>query len=904
VRIGSYEIVSALGAGGMGEVYRARDSKLKRDVAVKVLPDQFAHDADRLGRFQREAELLASVNHPNIAAVYGLEQSDGLTAIVLELVEGLTLAEVLQREAGSASPGLQPDQALPIARQIAEALEAAHDKGIVHRDLKPANIKITPDGKVKVLDFGLAKMLEDESPVSSLTMSPTLSVRATHAGVILGTAAYMSPEQARGKPVDRRTDIWAFGCVLFEMLSGRSVFDAGETVSDAIAEILKNEPRWELLGEDTPPHIRKLLRRCLQKDPQKRLPHIGLARIEIDEGGGDDELTGQRVTAAPPVVARPSLWKRAVPVVGAALVVGGMAAALAWRFKPAEQTPVTRFSMPLPDGQAFTNAGRQVVAISPDGKRFVYVANSQLYLRSMSETEARPIVGTQNTPSGVLNPVFSPDGEWIAFVWGGPSAVVKKISIAGGVPVELCPAGFFGMSWGVEGILFGQPGGIARISAAGGKPALIVEVKADETAYGPQMLPDGQHVLFTLVKGTDLTRWDHGQVVVQNLRTGERRVVIEGGSDARYVSTGHLVYAVGGTVFAQAFNAKRLETAGGPFPVIEGVRRANNSQTGAAQFSVSSNGSLMYWPGPLTGSSSGFELIWLDRKGNMEALKVPPRAFSAVRVSPDGKRIAAQIDDEKVSGIWIYELSGQSPMRRLDGNGNNRFPVWSSDSEHVAFQSDRDGALAIYWQRADGTETARALTKPEAGEAHVPDSWALKGDRFSYEVMRDNKTTLWTFSMADKKGTRFGNVTSEGFMNSTFSPDGRFLAYNVRDASAGTIYVEQFPATTTGARIPIGKEQNPFWSFDGKELLYSVGPNVPLMSVDATNAPRFGNPVEIPRPGLRAINALDGPRLYDIAPDGRILGIRAVARAEQASSQLIEVVLGWFEELKQKARTN
>src|SRR5215471_7036400 len=513
-RLGSYEVIALLGVGGMGEVYRARDLKLKRDVAVKVLPELLAGDPERLARFQREAELLATLNHPNIAAVYGLEDSGDWRAIVLELVEGETLAEEIAR-----GP-IAPDEALRIARQIVDALEAAHDRGVVHRDLKPANIKLTTDGKVKVLDFGLAKMLESTAVPSSLSMSPTLSVHATYAGVILGTAAYMSPEQARGKLVDRRTDIWAFGCVLFEMLTGKRAFDTpGDTVSDAVAAVLMKEPDWTALPASTPPHIVSLIRRCLQKDPQKRVPHIGVARLEIDEGATASTALTSSAGVQP-------LWRKAIPVAAAVVLTAAVAAIAWWRFKPEASTPiVTRFAFALPEGQNFSNAGRQVIAISPDGTQLVYTANQRQYLRRMSDLEAQPIPGIDGTYA-VLNPVFSPDGQWIVFSSIADQSL-KKIAVAGGSPVTIGAGAVpFGMSWGTDGILLGVAGkGVVRVSPNGGAMETLVDLKPGEFAQRPQMLPGGKVVLFTLAKGTATDRWDKGQIVAQVLQSGERKVL-------------------------------------------------------------------------------------------------------------------------------------------------------------------------------------------------------------------------------------------------------------------------------------------------------------------------------------------------------------------------------------------
>jgi len=515
--LGTYQVLAKLGEGGMGEVYRARDTRLKRDVALKVLPDAVAGDHEKLARFQREAELLATLNHPNIAAIYGIEEADGSVGLALELVEGEDLSRHIARGA------LPLPEALAIARQIADALEAAHERGVIHRDLKPANIKVTPDGRVKVLDFGLAKMLEPGAGSgdlgvgssgprpSALTMPPPMASPAmTMRGMIVGTPAYMSPEQARGMPADRRADIWAFGCVLFEMLTGRRAFGPGDSVSDAIVAVLSREPDWTALPADLPPRVRTVLGRCLQKDARKRLRDIADVRLELDEEPLD--------AAAPALIAPPSTpqrrpaWQRVTSAVAIALIAAAIGGVGVWRFagtSPSGPVPVTRFSFLLPEDQKLSRPGHQFVTVSPDGSRIVYVANGRLYIRPMSDLEAKEIPGTN---VGAENPAFSPDGQSIVFSARSEGGL-KRIALSGGAPVTICPAGaVFGLSWAWDGsILFAQEQGargILRVSAGGGTPKEVVAVKGREQAHGPQLLPDGDHVLFTLATGTGATRWD------------------------------------------------------------------------------------------------------------------------------------------------------------------------------------------------------------------------------------------------------------------------------------------------------------------------------------------------------------------------------------------------------------
>ena len=906
-RLGPYEVTAPIGEGGMGQVYRARDTKLNRDVALKVLPELFVNDPDRLARFQREAQVLASLNHPNIAHIHGLEDSGGVRALVMELVEGEDLAERLTRGA------IPIDEALPIAKQIIEALEAAHEQGIIHRDLKPANIKVRPDGTVKVLDFGLAKALEPAAGSSpSMSMSPTITTPAmTQAGMILGTAAYMSPEQARGRPTDRRADIWAFGCVVFEMLTGRRAFEA-EDVSLTLAEVMKSEPDWSALPPAVSPALRTCLRRCLVKDPRQRIRDSGDVRLALD---GAFDAAPETAAAASAVAAPPPLWRRALPAVLSAIVVGLIAGAAAWELRPLPRQVVTRFSYRLPEGQGFQNTGRQAVAISPDGTEILYVAAQRLQVRSLWESEAKSIPGVELTLGEGTNPVFSPDGRSIAFR-SGADQTLKKVDVRGGAAVTICPAGaVLGISWNADDILFGESGkGIMRVSAKGGQPELLVGVKSGELAHGPQMLADGKAVLFTLASGTEAGRWDKAKIVVQTLKSGERKTLIDGGSDARYVSTGHLVYAIGGTLFAVPFDLRRLEVTGGPVPIVEGVLRAGaNAPTGVAQFSVSSGGTLVYIPGPAS-TSSGQSLIELiDGKGTVEILKLPPAPYEHPRVSPDGKRLVYAIDDGKDASVWTYDFSGSELPRRLTFEGKNRFPIWSSDGDHIAFQSDRQGDLGIFWQRADGTEPAARLTTPEPGTSHAPESWSPDGKRFLFRELKGSTVSLWTFSLQDKKAATFGDVKSSALTSAMFSPDGRWVAYEFYTGSADLavvsagdgIFVQPFPTTGAKYQISSGTGIHPLWSLDGRELMYAPRSSAALTAVSVTTQPAFalGNPQSVPRGGL-VVGGPQLPRRYDMMRDGRLLGIAPVSQTQSvAVTPEIEVVLNWFEELKSRVPT-
>ena len=885
--LGPYEILTMLGAGGMGEVYKARDTKLGRDVALKTLPESVTHDPERLARFRREAHVLAALNHPHIASIYGLEETDGQRFLVLELVEGETLATRIQR-----GP-LPVAEALTIAREIAEALEAAHEKGIIHRDLKPANIALTSDDRVKVLDFGLAKATDPtaasdgKAPLNSPTI--TSPAMATGLGVILGTAAYMSPDQARGRVADKRSDVWAFGCVLFEMLTGKRVFE-GDDVSDTLATILKSEPAWNALPPSLPPAIRSLLAGCLEKNHRERISDISAALFVLKRLTS----TTTEVRAPAPPDHSPVKWVALGVAVGAGVVA---AAAGLWPRPAPSSLPVTRFSLAVPEGLSLT-LSRRAVAVSPDGTRVAYAADGRLYVRSLSDGETRPIPGAE---PGVL-PTFSPDGESLVF-WSDPT--LKRIAVTGGVPVSVCqttPAPY-GIHWSDSGIVFVQPAaGIMRVSANGGTPEMVVPITPrDGLAQGPQLLPDGETILFTLAPraASSSSLWEKAQIVAQSIKTGARKTLIEAGSDARYLPTGHLVYMVEGTLMAIPFDVRRMQITGGPVPVVEGIRRSGAGVGFAAQLALSDSGVLVYVPGP---SRAGHDDVYLyDRKGTVTALNLPRGAYAYPRVSPDGESLAFETTDGKQAAISVYDLSGASSVRRLTFAGNNRLPIWSGDGKRVAFQSDREGDRAIFWQPVSAG-TAERLTRPEPGTFHVPESWAPGGDLFLFSVTNDkeSETSLWTFSLRDRKASRFGDVTSKGVpTDAVFSPDGRWVAYQVGETGAAeaTTYVQPFPAN--GTQFEIGRGGRPLWARDGKQLFFVPAPSqFTVVSVRTDPTFAISNAVNIPR--RFGLAAPANPRPYDVLPDGRIVAVDAANQAGDQTSPQLQVVLNWFEELKRR----
>ncbi|MBZ5620472.1 MAG: serine/threonine-protein kinase [Acidobacteriia bacterium] len=888
-------ITGFLGRGGMGEVYRARDVRLNRDVALKILPETFASNADRLARFKREAQLLASLNHPNIAAIYGFEESNGMRALVLELVEGPTLADRI------AQGPIPIDEAVVIARQIAEALEAAHEQGIIHRDLKPANVKLRPDAAVKVLDFGLAKGLQPaEVAPGSTGNSPTLTSPAmTAAGVLLGTASYMAPEQAKGRAVDRRADIWAFGAVFYEMLSGQRAFK-GEDISEALASVLRQDIDWNALPSSTPASLRNLMARCLDRDIRHRLRDIGEARIVLEEPGS--ALPGDKTPRA-------RLSRRALPLVLVAIGAGVLGGSAAWFLRPSPAGQVARLSFALPEGQSLF-ANRGVIAVSPDGSQIVYATTSGLHLRPMAGRESKPIRGTEGF-FNLTEPVFSPDGQSIAFHTGSDHTI-KKVPVTGGVAVTICHStGPYSLNWDPGGILFGeldvlsQPpiARIMRVPGNGGTPQTLVTFKSGEMPNGPQMLPGGRNLMFSLATGSAPDRWDHARIVVQSLTSGEQRTIIEGGSDARVVPTGHLVYALGGSLFAVAFDLSRLEVLSDRVAVVEGITRASADAPGAAHFSFSRNGTLIYLANsssavPWLKRAQGTDIGLSDRNGKVEPLKLPPRPYESPRVSPDGTRIAFGTDDGNEAIVWTYDLSGRSAIRRLTFGGHDRFPTWYADSKRVVFQSGREGDSAIFWQAVDSGKAER-LTRPAPGESHEPQACSPKGDWLLFDVMKATDVSLWTYSFRDRKATPFSDVHSAVRTGAVFSPDGQWVAYG--SSEGRTLYVEPFPPTGIRHQFPSkdNRPNQPVWSPDGKEIFYIPGPGQ-FASVGIMTKPAFmfGNAVVLSREFLGAPSLVRRP--YDITPDGKFVSTIRPGQAVPGNSDAgrIQVVLNWFEDLR------
>src|SRR5262245_32086206 len=817
---------------------------------------------------------------------------DGRHFLVIELVEGETLADQIRR-----GP-IPVEESLRLAVQIAEALQAAHEKGVIHRDLKPANIKVTPEGKVKVLDFGLAQASNVEfTDAEALSNSPTLL--ASTPGMILGTAAYMSPEQAKGRPVDRRTDIFAFGCVLYEMLAGKRAF-GGEDVSDTLAAVLRAEPDWDALQTEVAPAVRTLIQRCLAKDRAHRIADISTTKFVLSEPA----FTSDSVSSSS---VQPRSRLRTISLIVTATLLGAAAAgALVLALRPSLPTAaVVRLSIGLPEGQTFSSVRNSTIAISPDGTQLVYAANSRLYRRSISQFEGTPIPGSESKVT-IVNPVFSPDGRSIAFLTTEDDTV-KVIPVDGGTPVTIGPRSVGSISWSPEGIVFSQARRILLVSPDGGTPKPLVTVNEGEFAAEPQILPGGQAVLFTLGKPpTD--RFENGKVVVQSLTTGERKTLFDG-IGARYLPTGHLVYAVGGIVYAVPFDPKQQKVTGKAFAVLEGVRQLF---TGAAALSVSNTGTLVYIPGPATLSRSVRMLVVTDRNGSTTPLPLPPAPYVHPRVSRDGKHVAVSTDDGREANVFVYDLTGASTMRRLTFEGHNRLPIWSGDSQRVAFQSDREGDLAIFVQHDGPSPQAERLTKPEPGVAHVPESWSPDGQTLLFSAKKEAVFSLWMLSLDDKKIKPVADIRSVEPIGATFSPDGRWIAYysNLKrpfeagpNANRG-VYVQPFPPT--GARHQLPKEGNDFhpaWAATGTELFYRPQTNR-FSAVSVQTQPNFvfGKMVSLPRPATPDRSSSD-VRDYDVMPDGRLLSTIPVGD-DSVSGTLaapqIRVVLNWFSELQER----
>jgi serine/threonine-protein kinase len=923
-QLGSHEIIALLGKGGMGEVYRARDLKLKREVAIKILPDEFSFDTDRVSRFQREAEVLASLNHPNIAAIHDLEETNGTRYLVLELVEGETLADHIAR-----GP-IPVEAALKIAIQICEALEAAHEKGVIHRDLKPANVKVTADGKVKVLDFGLAKATAVESATPNLSNSPTMvSVLSSQPGMILGTASYMSPEQASGKPVDRRTDLWAFGVVLLEMLTGKTVF-GGDTVSHVMAAVLMQEPDWAALPEDTPQPVRKLLRRCLEKDRRKRLPDAGAARLEIDEILQAPTPSGTTIPVERPEAGRRISW---IPVV-VALVLGALVGAgiLFWT-RP--QTGVSselvsgvaRWTIGVRPAQALGGANslylyeqrptRTSFTWSPDGRSLVFAGSqdgmSQLYMRQLDQLEAKPIPST----TGAITPFFSPDGRWIGF-WSGASGELRKVPVAGGPAVTIAKVPIvYGASWGEDDEIYFDEGrgnivgaGISRVSANAGavEPVAAPDQSKGEYSYRlPQLLPGRKALLLTITTGGP-QRAEDSKIAVRTL-DGKLKQILGDGADARFVAPGYLVFVRRGALMAAPFDPKELKFTGGAVGILDNVMQSvpatgDHLDSAAGQFSVSSNGSLAYVQGGMF-SEDRRSIVWVDRAGAVTPLPLTKRRYWGPHLSPDGRRFAVDTRGSETR-IWVHDLETGTTTALTEQSSVATYPIWSPDSKRIVMNL----TTGLFWRSSDGTGTLDRVPGSPDGNV-IPSDWSPDGTHLA--IVKDRSSFIFDLNGGAVSAAPLLNTSATVSMP-VWSHDGRWIAYTSTDSGKSEVYVQPYPGP--GPRVLVSRDGGggPMWSRDGREIFYYrfAGSNsrsaetgrasVAVMAVPVSLSPTFT--AGAPHTLFEGPYAMTGlARGFDVSPDGkRFLMVLPEDHPLRPASE-ITVVQNWIEELKRISAT-
>jgi len=874
-RIGVYEVIALIGKGGMGEVYRAHDTRLNRDVALKVLPEVFARDRERMARFEREAKLLASLNHPNIAAIYGLEESGPIRALVMELVEGPTLAERIR------GGPVAVDETLPIAKQVADAVEYAHDNNVIHRDLKPANIKVKADGMVKVLDFGLAKALADEPTAADMSNSPTLSMAATRQGVILGTAAYMSPEQAKGKTADRRADVWAFGVVVCEMLTGRQVF-TGETLPETLAAVMKEEPSFEALPSNTPPAIRKVLRRCLHKNVKRRLQHIGEARIILE-----DVLSG--AAPAEPVAASRHNRERVAWSVAAVLfvlLVAGLAlGAFAYFRRAPEETKAVRFLLSPPEGwnlrQAPGGSSPAPLAVSPDGQRVAFVATgadgkSLLWVRPLDTLAAESLAGTDDATS----PFWSPDSRFLGFFAGGK---LKKIAVSGGPPITLCDTrDGNGGTWSRDGFIVFEPAGLSalqKVSAAGGMPTAATVLAPGETRHQrPFFLPDGRHFLYETERGANYLGVS---IYLASLDSTERKLLLNSNSSNVVYSQGHLLFLRETTLMAQPFDTQRLELVGEAYPIAEQIQIRPAGEPYAI-FSASENGVLAYQSGAAAGGS---QLTWFDRSGKQIGILGEPAAYADIELSPDGRQASVSLPDQTRRGrdIWMYNVARGLRTRFTFDPADELPAIWSPDGSKVIFNSRRKGPLDLYQKASDGSGTEALLLEDNSDK--YPLSWSADGRLILFRAGGD--VFVLPLSGERKPMPYLQTQFNEG--DSQFSPDGRWVAYASNESGRFEVYVAPFRGPGGKWQVSTTGGSEPRWRRDGTEVFY-LDPDDKLM-VAAVNGRGSTFEVGAVRPLFETRAGAVARFRYSVSADGQRFLVNTFP--EQSASAPITVVLNW-----------
>jgi serine/threonine protein kinase len=894
-RLGPYEITERIGTGGMGEVYRASDTKLGREVAIKTLPSALASDPERLARFEREAKLLATLNHAHIAAIYGLDEEHGTSFLAMELVAGETLEAKLE---GGALP---VEEALPIALQIAQALEAAHEKGVVHRDLKPANIMVTPGGVVKVLDFGLAKAFSGDPSEASPAHSPALSLAMTQAGLILGTAGYMSPEQASGQATDQRADIWAFGVVVYEMLTGLPLF-SGESVPHILADVLRSEPDWDRLPRNLHARLKLMLERCLEKKVHSRYHAIADARVDIEAVLNDPE--GAAASNSGSIPSRRSIVMPVAVAVVVTAMVGGIVAYAFWRPAPEAERAVTRFSFPLEGRLSRDDA----LALSPDGGRIVYSVNGQLYTRRLDQDAMTALPGTEDG----VHPFFSSDGESVAFF---TNSQLKAVGFAGEVPrvlADIEPSRGIVGTWDDQGrIFFGQAGSfdLYAVSAVGGEPTIFAERGDYDDLDYPDVLPGGEWVIFS--GSRTVGNWSGGDVLVQNVSTGERKVVLAGGHFARYLPTGHLVFARNGTLYAVAFDIEQLETRGEAVPVVQSI--ATDETGGFAMYAVATNGTLIYEPGVSEGRGRA-AVVQVDREGRSRAVTREFGDYRRPRVSPDGRRIAVEVTDStSATHIWVIDIATGSGAQLTFEGTENRYAIWAPDGGDVFFTSNRNGEYAIYRKPADGTGDATRVLP--GSNVLIPTDVTPEGTLVYQDASEDGDRDILLFDLESGDAPRPFLATPADEGRARISSDGRWMVYVSDESGVLRAYARPHPPAEGGRRaISAGPASAPTWSPGGDEIYFIGPPPGPLMAVGLETSDNTIVPAA-PRELFGFVFSYEIPGLtdsfpYDVMPDG---GFVAVQRAEILEAQeageadadsTLNVVLNWFAELERLVPTD
>jgi serine/threonine-protein kinase len=913
-RLSEYEVIARIGAGGMGEVYRARDVRLGRDVAVKVLPAPVAHNTSRIDRFKREAQILATLNHPHIAAIYALEESDDVVALVLELVDGATLADRIRQRP------LAMNDALTIARQTAEALEAAHAKGIIHRDLKPANIKAPEGGSVKVLDFGLAKAIGQETDRDRTQTA----AHATQEGMILGTVSYMSPEQARGLAVDERTDIWAFGCVMYEMITRRKAFE-GDTVTDCLAAILGRDPDWAALTPLAPPAVVTLVKRCLEKDVQRRLADIGDARRELEEA-----LVTVSARASPQAVKGSA--KRRVPGLKYAALIAGLLVAGGFGMRAVGQLTLEpeRFDIELAYDEFIPSTHSSGLALSNDGTLIAYASSKrmdsmpgmytgpedagdsnqpddvsgamssmamsqQIYVRATGGGTARPLGGALGN-----GPFFSHDEKWVGF-WHAPTGTLRKVAVTGGAPVKICDqvSGIAGATWGPDDSIVFAWFDLFRVQASGGSPKPLLQVdeqRGERFLRHPSFLPSGKAILYT-VGMADSYSYDDAEIWVLSLETMKKRILVQGGTSPRYTS-GHLIYAHAGTLRAVPFDQDKLEVTGQSFPVVKDVFMSAN--TGMAAFAISGNGHLIYAEGP---QERGTRVpVWVDRNGDKRALPIKPQAYLHPRLTDDGRQLAIEVEGAS-HDIFTYDVRRGGEPTKMSFDGASHWPSWTPDGLRLTFRSWKTGTMTMWWMPANRSSEPELLTN--IGSMQSPESWSPDGRILAFTQMDDPQkgSDIYTLPLDGDKKPRALLKTKFSEGSPKFSPNnnGAWLAYSTDESGQAEVWVM---AHATGERIRISTNggTDPVWRRDGRELYYRNGDHMMVVDVSHGLSLKDLKPTPLWRgkflAGAGSSCGMAGPTSanYDVTPDGeRFLMIEDASST--AESQRLRVVLNWWVEL-------